>query len=314
MRIPSYDPNILKLIKRDIQSVSPKLIKEFNLISAKSGVYVFKCLFGGAPAVVKYYEKQDYKREISNYQLLAKYCIPTIKILAYGASSLVMEDISASEQWRLGALDDLKDSDIIKSLAQWYFALHENGNDAYELDALFFEYDSVTEENLNALVLRLPEAKELFRFILAHYDKLRVMINKPSFTFTYNDFHWSNFVVRKEKNAAMMIDYNLLGKGYRFSDFRNVCWDLSDESKKAFVNEYGRLYFEKHGKTRKEAEEFERRVDDVMGPIYSLIIAFIERESFPEWAERAKKEALDGTLLSKARQLIDKERSAPVLI
>ena len=101
-----------------------------------------------------------------------------------------------------------------------------------------------------------------------------------------------------------MLDYNLLGKGYRFSDFRNVCWDLSEEAKAAFVNEYGRLYFEKHGQSRTEAEETERRIDDVMGTLFSLIVAFLEKESFPEWGNAAKNAALDGTLLSKVKQLL----------
>jgi len=296
-------PDVTKHIRQDLQGVSPQPIQEFRLINAKGGVYVYKCLYDGTPAVVKYFEKEDDRREIFNYRLLAQHNIPTIKTLALGTTALVMEDISVSEQWRLGTAEDFKDADVTKSLAQWYFTFHENGAAVSELDTLYFEYDSITEENLNTLILKFPEAKELFRFVLTHYDKLRELIFKPSFTLNYNDFHWSNFVVRKDKKAAMMFDYNLLGKGYRFSDFRNVCWDLSEEAKAAFVNEYGRLYFEKHGQTRTEAEETERRVDDVMGPLFCLIVAFIEKESYPEWGNDAKKAALDGTLMSKAKQL-----------
>ncbi len=297
-------PNITKLIKQDLQGVSQKPIQGFRLINAKSGVCVYKCLFGGTPAVVKYFEKEDDRREILNYRLLAQHNIPTIKTLALGTTSLVMEDISVSEQWRLGTTEDFKDADVTKSLAQWYFTFHENGSTVSELDTLYFEYDSITEENLKMLILRLPEAKELFQFLLTHYDKLRELIFKPSFTLTYNDFYWSNFVVRKDKKAAMMFDYNLLGKGYRFSDFRNVCWDLSEEAKAAFVNEYGRLYLEKHGQTRTEAEEIERRIDDVAGPLFLLFIAFTEHGNNPDWASDTKHEAIDGTLLFKAKQLL----------
>jgi hypothetical protein len=215
-----------------------------------------------------------------------------------------MEDISASEKWRLGVAEDLGDADVARCLARWYFTFHENGASAPELDTLYFEYDSITEENLKMLLLKFPEAEELLRFSLAQYSKLRDLIRKPAFTLTYNDFYWENFVVRKDKRAAMMFDYNLLGRGYRFSDFRNVCWSLSEDAKTAFVDEYNRLFWEKHGHARAEAEDAERRVDEVAGPLFTLITAFIERENFPAWANDAKSKALDGSLLSKAKGLL----------
>jgi len=297
-------PAITELIKQDLLDVSSKPIHSFRLISAKSGVYVYKCLYDGAPAVVKYFEKEDDRREILNYRILARHDIPTIKPLALGTAALVMEDITSSEDWRLGVAEDFEDADVVTGLAQWYFTLHENGSAVPELNSLYCEYDSITEENLNMLLYKIPEAGELFEFLIAHYDKLRELIYEPAFTLTYNDFYWTNFVVRKDKRAAMMFDYNLLGKGYRASDFRNVCSSLSDAAKIAFVNEYNRLFIEKHGHTRREAEEAERRIDDVTEPLYSLIVAFLEREDFPNWAEHEKNEALNGNLLSKAKQLL----------
>jgi len=235
---------------------------------------------------------------------LARYCIPTIKTYAFGQAALVMEDITASEYWRLGRAEDLVDAAVAVSLAGWYFTFHENGSAVSELDTLYFEYDYIAEENLNALIEKFTEAKELFQFVLTHLDKLRELIYKPSFTLTYNDFYWTNFVVRKDKRAAMMFDYNLLGKGYRFSDFRNVCWDMSEEARAAFINEYNRLYLEKHGKDRAEAEEIERRIDDVAGPIFSLYVDIVEKGNSADWAKSVDSEYLNGTLLSKARRLL----------
>jgi len=297
-------PNITKLIKQDLQDISPKSIQQFRLIRAKSGVYVYKCLYDGIPAVVKYLEKEDDRREILNYRILAQHGIPTIKTYALGKAAFVMEDISVSEDWRLGIADDLEDADVAKSLAHWYFTFHENGTAVPGLDTLYFEYDSFTKENFKMLIQKFPEAKELFQFLLAHCTKLRELIYKPSFTLTYNDFYWTNFVVRKDKKAAMMFDYNLLGKGYRYSDFRNVCWSMSDEAKAAFANEYNQQYFAKYGCTREEAEKVEQRIDDVAGDLFLLIVAFTEHEHNPNWAKDAKNEAINGNLLSKAKQLL----------
>ena len=297
-------PNITELIKQDLQGVSPKPIQNFRIIRAKSGVYVYRCLYDGTPAVVKYFEKEDDRREILNYRILIQHDIPTIKTLALGKTALVMEDISVSEHWRLGTEEDFEDVDVAKSLAQWYFTFHENGTAVSELDTLYFEYDSLTEENLKVLIQKFPEANELFQFLLTHYDRLHELIYMPSFTLTYNDFYWDNFIVRKDKKAAMMFDFNLMGKGYRFSDFRNVCWSMSKEAKTAFVDEYGRLYEEKHGHPRFEEEQAEKQIDDVAGELFQIVVAFIEKVTFPEWGNDVKNEALNGTLLSKAKQLL----------
>ena len=297
-------PHITKLIKQDMQELSPKPIQDFQLIRAKGGVYVYKCLYDGTPAVAKYLEKEDDRREVLNYKILTRYGIPTIKTLALGKGTVVMEDISASEDWRLGVAEDLKDADVSKSLAQWYFTFHENGTAVSELDTLYFEYDSFTEENFKILIEKFPEAKELFQFLLMNHDKLRKLIYTPSFTLTYNDFYWSNFVVRKDKKAAIMFDYNLLGKGYRFSDFRNVCWNMSDEAKAAFTDEYNRLYVEKHGCTRAKADEVEQRIDDVAADLFVLLVAFTEHEPNPNRAKHEKIEAQNGSLLSKIKQLL----------
>jgi len=297
-------PNITKLIKQDLQEISQKAIQDFRLIRAKAGVYVYNCRYDGVPAVVKHFEKEDDRREILNYRILAQHGIPTIKTYVLGKTSLVMEDISVSENWRLGMAEDLADVDVAKSLAHWYFTFHENGAAVSELDTLFFEFARITVENLQMLLRKLPEAQELFSFLLANFDKFQKMIFMPTFTMTYNDFYWTNFVVSTDKKSAIMFDYNCMGKGYRLSDFRNVCWSMSDEAKKAFQDEYNRLYTEKHKSTRTEAEELEQRIDDVAGPLYALIVAYIDNEVFPHWAEVNKKEAVDGSLLSKAKQLL----------
>lgn len=297
-------PNITQRIKADLQKVSPKSIWKFRLIHAKSGVYVYRCFYDGMPAVVKYFENEDDRREILNYRILTQHGIPTIKTLALGETSLVMEDISASEDWRLGKAEDFGDVNIAKSLAKWYFTLHENSSVVAELNDLYFEYDSLTKENLKLLAQKLPEANELFQFLLTHHDKWHKFIYQPSFTLTYNDFYWTNFIVRKDKEAAMMFDYNLLGKGYRSSDFRNVCWSISDEAKAMFEDEYNQLYVKKHGHSRIEAQKLEEQIDQVAGPIFSLLVAFTKHENFPEWAKDAKNEVLDGSLLVKAKQLL----------
>jgi hypothetical protein len=297
------DPGIERLVTADISSTSGMRPDDLSLLRAKAGVYVYRCTYGGAPAIVKYFERESDRREILNYRLLMKSRIPTMRVLAFGKASLVMEDGATSADWRLGTAEDMRDPEVAVSLARWYFDLHERGSRIPELDTLYCEYDGVTEEKLKALCDRLPGAADTFSFILVRYRKLRELIDSVRCTLTYNDFHWTNCLVRKDKQAALMFDYQLLGRGYRYADLRNVAALLSRDAYKAFADEYARLYVLEHGRRRTDEESKERTIYNVAAVLFELVSAY-ELERFPSWAIEAKARALSGRLLVDARRLL----------
>ena len=71
-----------------------------------------------------------------------------------------------------------------------------------------------------------------------------------------------------------------------------------------FLDEYKKLYLEKHGNERTEEEQLEIQIDDVVSHLFSLVSAY-KRKVFPQWAEYSKGEILSGTLLAKAKQLLN---------
>ena len=290
-------------IERDLRAVSDKPVEALSLIRAKDGVHVYRALYGGVPVVMKHFEREGDRREILNYRILQCRGVPTLRVLACGLSTLCMEDIGASESWRLGAAEDMADIDVAAGLAHWYFALHENGTDVPELDALYAEYDAITRKSLAMLMERLPEARATFQYMLERFDELRHMIDSPSYTLTYNNFYWVNLAVRNDRRAAMMFDFNLMGKGYRFADIRNVCSALSETAGAAFVDAYNDLYIQKHGHSREAEEDIERQVDELASPLFSLISAYA-REDFPAWADNAKALVVDGTLLERTKRVL----------
>jgi len=279
-----------------------------KLIHSKDGVHVYKCTHNGRPAVLKRFEKDEYRREIANYRILMENDVPTIEVYELGESSIIMEDIDFSEEWRLGVAQDLQDIDVAKGLAAWYFDFHEKGCAIPALNDYYCEYDKVAVANIEALCARLPEADEVFRYILDNFGRLREIIDGLDYTLTYNDFYWTNFVVGKDrqgksKRAAKMFDYNFLGRGFRYADIRNVCSSLSDEAAAVFVKEYSRLYIDRHGSDRTAKEHREKQVDRVVSTLFTLIAAF-EHEKFPRWADEERDAALNGTLLDAARELL----------
>lgn len=293
--------DIINQIQSELRSVTGKEATDFRLLRAKSGVSVYGCHYDGLPAVAKHFAHEEDRREVLNYRLLQAHGVPTIPTYALGESCMAMEDISQSEEWRLGTAEDMDDTQIARGLARWYFALHEAGADVPELDSLYFEYDAVTRENIAVLARKLPEASELFSLLLNRFDALRAFIEGPQCTLTYNDFHWTNFIVRRDKRAALMFDYNQLGRGYRYSDFRNLR-SLSDAAYRALTDEYERLHLEKHGTGRAQAEREEAEIDAIAAPLFALMAAY-RLKRFPDWAEEEKRAVLDGTLLDKAKRL-----------
>ncbi|MCL2187208.1 MAG: hypothetical protein FWC16_02940 [Defluviitaleaceae bacterium] len=275
-----------------------------KLIREKDGIRVYRDTHENAPAVTKYFDKTSDRREICNYLMLQRLGIPTIKVLHHGEDFITLEDINASPTWRLGTADDLADAAVAKSLAHWYFTLHENGTNAAQRNGLYFEYNQLTRDNLNILRQKFPEGAELLDYVLAKYDAFAEMVAHPTCTLTYNDFYWTNLTVRKDKQAAMMFDYNLLGKGWRASDIRNVTSALSKEANIAFTQEYSCLFTKKHGHDRSKIEQEETRINELAAPLFALYTAFVERDPFPTWAEDDRQNAVNGTLLAVARGLL----------
>lgn len=298
-------PEIIDKIHNEIDKVLPNVsLQNIMLIRAKDGVYVYKGKLDNQSIVIKHFEREDDKREISNYRLLNELKIPTMQVIAYGISCIVLEDIDCSDIWRLGKEEDLQDEVVALQIAHWYFDFHEKGSLYGNLDKMYHEIDCITRANLKNLSDKLPQAKDTFDYITANLGNLNTLISETMQTFNYNDFYWTNLIVSKDKSAAMPFDYNLLGAGFRYNDIRNVSWSLSKGAGTVFLNEYNRLYKDKYGYSRNEEDFKEQQIDKVTSVLVSLITAF-EQKNFPSWANSAKDAVINGDLLKAAISLLE---------
>ena len=274
-----------------------------ELIREKTGVYVYRCLFEGRHAVVKYFENKCDRREIANYRLLKDMNVPTINVLSFGGSWIAMEDIAFSDEWRMGEKADMENPFVLRALAKWYFALHEGGEGRGELREMWSESDELTASAIETIREKVPGAEALCAFASGHLELLRAMLTECENTLTYNDFYYTNLIVRRDQTAAMMFDYNLMGRGCRYADFRNIASSVSEEAFRAFEEEYGRLHREKRGKEFL-VNEAERKLDAFLSPLLGLVNA-LGRDQLPKWAESMKKEAQDGTLLARGKEIFE---------
>ena len=126
----------------------------------------------------------------------------------------------------------------------------------------------------------------LWGAIRENFNAIRRRIDALSRTLTYNDFHWTNLFVAKQKTSALPLDLHLLGKGYAYSDIRNVTSALTGSAKEAFLQAYG----------KSSLNEEERRADAFLSPLVALDFA-CRREVFSAWAQASLAELHGGILL-----------------
>ncbi len=264
-----------------------------SLIRSKDGVSVWRVNSDNGSVVIKCFDKPEYRREIANYQLLKSLGIPTLEFIAHTDCSFVMEDITCSK-YRLATEEDTSAPDIAIKIAQWYKILHQNGRGYANTHPIFDERDAITVENIHTIKERTgTDGLPVWTLIEENIDKIFSAATSLPRTLNYNDFYYTNLVVARDGSSALMFDYHLLGKGYIYSDIRNVCSSLgSDDAKKAFLTEYGHF------------DESEKLVDDVVDPLYSLYVA-CRRESFPNWANDLLERLKDNTLLTAVEKLLE---------
>ena len=91
---------------------------------------------------------------------------------------------------------------------------------------------------------------------------------------------------------AIVFDYDLLGIGTRYSDYRNVTGSLSGEAATGFREFYGSV------------DPDERTLDRPLATLYALVSA-ARMATFPKWAEACRQTVLNGTFKTDLLQAVD---------
>lgn len=264
----------------------------------KAGIAVYRVESEGQKYILKVFANSEDRREITNYQMLAALNIPVLPMLRHTQCALLLPDISNSSDYRLGCEEDLSDTQVATAIARWYKILHAKGQEylAQHTPLLYDENDMITIDNIEALALKSNTPQNiLWKTIRVKFEEITQRIHNLIRTITYNDFYWTNLVVAKDKSSAMMLDFNLLGKGYAYADVRNVTSSMTKEAAAAFCQEYGVDHL---------CDE-EKAADAFLSPIITLIAAY-NQEQFPQWAKYSLEELHSGAVLQNLIAWLDK--------
>ena len=273
------DQIIFELTKMNID------YKSINILQEKDGVIVARINCENKSYVMKLFQRREFRREIGNYKILSSLNIPTLNFISSTDKALLIEDVCSNNTYRLGIEKDLDDAEIATLIAKWYKLLHHRGYEYIEENScvpLYDENDLLTFENIEKIKLETNSSElPVWKLIESNFDIIEKLLNKAKRTLTYNDFYYTNLIVAQNRTSAMMLDYNLLGKGYAYADIRNVCFSLSEVAKKAFLEEYGKF------------DISEMIIDNVVSILTTLHFA-CQKTLFPSWANYALKELHTG--------------------
>lgn len=86
-----------------------------SLIREKDGVIVARVCMNSETAILKCFENADFRRELENYDILQSLDIPTIRVFGKSDRSILLEDLTVSDEYRLGMEEDLHDPEVIKA-------------------------------------------------------------------------------------------------------------------------------------------------------------------------------------------------------
>ena len=138
-----------------------------SLIRSKAGISLYRVESEGKRYILKVFEKKEDTREIRSYLMLSELGIPTLPLLGRTENALLLPDVDASGDYRLGEEGDLSDPQVARSVAKWYRTLHDRGRAflcgmeeghsreemqlGEEVDSMYDESDVITLENMRLI-------------------------------------------------------------------------------------------------------------------------------------------------------------------
>ena len=265
-------------------------INAIEPLSERHGHGVWRVVTAEYTCILKWLPETAASVEIGGYRLLQRLGVPTLPLYGLGAQALLIEDLQHSGQWRLATAADANRQEVGQAVARWYQALHHAGERllAQEEQPAFLkrEIAILTPETILATGQALGlAAHPVWQLAAGSIDSLKRGVERLPATLNYNDFHWTNLALSRGKGEleAIIFDYDHLGIGMRYSDYRNVTSSLGESAARAFAEAYGRI---------------DPREELIDGPLAALCTLYIasRRAQFPRWAVQSRNQVISGEL------------------
>jgi len=261
------------------------------MIHQKHGNYLYRVKCGTQSFILKCFKDSAQATEVQSYALLEKLGVPTLPVYGQTENVLLLEDLVTSSTWRLAKQEDIEYMETGVAIAKWYLTLHSVGRKVFADLAKIPHFLKREVDELDAKSIMdagkksgLPD-NSVWTLAADHIEVLKSAMRSLSETLNYNDFHWTNLALSRQRRSlqAIVYDYHLLGIGLRYSDCRNVVSSLGKQAQSAFWETYGPV------------DEREKILDVPTSILFSLVIAS-RLPRFPNWAHGCLHEVKSGEL------------------
>ena len=284
-------------------------VRRVETISVRPGHRLYRIRTHRSSYVLKLFSGNNPGNEIEGYSLLRQLGMPTVKVIAKTKTELLLEDLTCSETWRLATDSDIRERRVGEAVARWFWHFHEKGSALPASGAglppfLKREEDQLDRANIESAGRALNLSRlDSWQLAADHIDLLKLALSNFGTTLNYNDFHWTNLALSRRSGPGMeaiVFDYDLLGIGTRYSDFRNVVGSLSGAAVKGFREVDGSV------------DPGEQTLDRPLATLYALVSA-ARMATFPKWAEESRRIVLNGTFNSDLLHAVDLAHSLVAL-
>ena len=265
-------------------------IQGVETVSVRPGHRLYRIQIRRRSYILKSFPVKSPGNEIKSYGLLRSLGVPTINVLAQTEADLLLEDLTCSDTWRLATELDVSARHVGAAVALWYRNLHAKGAALAATGSGLPPFLKREEDLLSRASTESAgrtsglSGLDSWRLASDHIDLLKQGVSNFETTLNYNDFHWTNLALSRNSGPGMeaiVFDYDLLGIGTRYSDFRNVVGSLSGEAVTGFREVYGGF------------DPGEKTLDRPLATLFALVSA-ARMDVFPKWAEGSRQSVLNG--------------------
>lgn len=276
-------------------------VRRVETISVRPGHRLYRIRTHRCSYVLKSFSGNRPGNEIEAYSLLRQLGVPTIRVIAETETDLLLEDLTCSDKWRLSTESDVRERSVGEAVARWYWHFHQKGASLAASGPGLPPFLKREEDLLDASTIESAGRTlgllrtDSWRLAADHIELLKLGLAGFGTTLNYNDFHWTNLALSRKSGPGMeaiVFDYDLLGIGTRYSDFRNVTGSLSGEAVTGFREVYGSV------------DPGEQTLDRPLATLHALVSA-ARMATFPKWAEESRQTVLNGNFKTDLLEAVD---------
>jgi len=250
-------------------------LDKIRLVQSKRGVHVYYVERDNNSYYLKSFDHESDALEINCYKVLSEHKLPIIKCYKSTAKSVLLEDITSSNQYRLGCQDDFLNHKVAKSVAVWFRQLHNIRKVEEFFSFLPEERIIFDREDLNKCLNYYK--KDFFTQLICEIDTLNDYLESRPLKLIHDDFYYKNFFVNKVSHETIMFDFNFMKRGLVSQDLSLIRRNLSsasNDSEKAFIESYG------------DFDPLEYDVYELYRNLSCLLDGLAYKEN-PEWVDKA---------------------------